>query len=182
MNEVTRLGFLERCHSAAEHSRAVLTHIHEEFLMFPQSQRQAGTVNHQSVLDHVIFFDPAQTSINRHHSASDFIAEIGGLWLKTQKLLLYLLASLRSCSAHSLSDFCCTSSRMFMVRWKWPQERLTLTAVSCLSPVKTHTLIPANRRASIVSWTLSCSLENGLISLYCGRSTYNPENEVQPKV
>lgn len=45
-----------------------------------------------------------------------------------------------------------------MVLWKWPQDRLTLTAVSCLSPVSTHTLIPASRRASMVSWTLSWSL------------------------
>lgn len=47
---------------------------------------------------------------------------------------------------------------MFMVLWKWPQDRLTLTAVSCLSPVSTHTLIPASRNASMVSWTLSWSL------------------------
>lgn len=69
-----------------------------------------------------------------------------------------LLASMRSCSAHSLSERCCRSSKMFMVLWKWPHDRLTLTAVSCLSPVSTHTLMPASRRASMVSWTLSWSL------------------------
>lgn len=71
----------------------------------------------------------------------------------------HLRASLRSCSAHSLSERCCRSSRMFIVLWKWPQDKLTLTAVSCLSPVSTHTLIPASRRASMVSWTLSWSLQ-----------------------
>uniref|UniRef100_A0A2D4J4A1 Uncharacterized protein n=1 Tax=Micrurus lemniscatus lemniscatus TaxID=129467 RepID=A0A2D4J4A1_MICLE len=71
-----------------------------------------------------------------------------------------LLASCLNCSAHVLSDLCCTSSRMFMVLWKCPHDKLTLTAVSCLSPVSTHTLIPANRRASMVSWTLSCSLSS----------------------
>lgn len=78
--------------------------------------------------------------------------------MKSYIFYTHLLASMRSCSAHSLSERCCTSSRMFMVLWKWPQDRLTLTAVSCLSPVRTHTLIPASRRASMVSWTLSWSL------------------------
>lgn len=73
-------------------------------------------------------------------------------------LWTHLLASMRSCSAHSLSERCCKSSRMFIVLWKWPQDRLTLTAVSCLSPVSTHTLIPASLKASMVSWTLSWSL------------------------
>lgn len=81
-----------------------------------------------------------------------------GFRTKAYIFCTHLLASMRSCSAHSLSERCCTSSRMFMVLWKWPQDRLTLTAVSCLSPVRTHTLIPASRRASMVSWTLSWSL------------------------
>lgn len=82
-----------------------------------------------------------------------------GFRMKWYIFYTHLLASMRSCSAHSLSERCCTSSRMFMVLWKWPQDRLTLTAVSCLSPVRTHTLIPASRRASMVSWTLSWSLK-----------------------
>lgn len=73
-------------------------------------------------------------------------------------LLSYLLASCLNCSAHPLSDFWLISSRIFIVLWKCPHDKLTLTAVSCLSPVSTHTLIPAILNASIVSRTLSCSL------------------------
>ena len=57
-----------------------------------------------------------------------------------------------------------SSSNDLLVRWnifmslvRCPAAKDTLTAVSSLSPVSTHTLIPACRRDSIVSATPSCS-------------------------
>lgn len=94
--------------------------------------------------------------ISRANSSSHF--KLNCMYSTKTPFCTHLLASMRSCSAHSLSERCCTSSRMFIALWKWPQDRLTLTAVSCLSPVRTQTLIPASRSASMVSWTLSWSL------------------------
>ena len=52
------LGLLQWGHAAAEDGRAVLAHVHEELLVLPQRQRQAGTIHHQAVLDDVVLLDP----------------------------------------------------------------------------------------------------------------------------